>query len=146
MSPAAVSATRPTRRARTVAGAPVEVLELPFGVLVRVGGRLDSRSIAAVRDTLHQVIDAGSGPIRVELPEAEIGDATALGLLVGAHHRARRLGRDLHVGEMSDRTARLLRMSHLDRVLAGSGLARRPARPRPATDPQRSATVAALTA
>ncbi|MBK6954696.1 MAG: STAS domain-containing protein [Candidatus Phosphoribacter baldrii] len=96
----------------------VEVVALPAGVRVRVDGRLDSHSVAQVRDALHQVIDAGSGPVLIELPDAEIGDATALGLLVGAHHRARRQGRELYVGEVSERTARLLRMSHLDRVLA----------------------------
>jgi len=98
---------------------------------VRVDGRLDAASVAHVRDVLYDAIDRDCRRIVVELPEAEIGDATALGLLVGAHHRARRLGRELVVGEVSDRTARLLRMSHLDRVLGRQA---------------RSRTVSALTA
>ncbi|HOA03049.1 MAG TPA: STAS domain-containing protein [Dermatophilaceae bacterium] len=110
----------------------MEVSELAAGVRVRVGGRLDAHSVAHVREVLHGVIDAGTGPVLIELPDAEIGDATALGLLVGAHHRARRLGRELYVGEVSERTARLLRMSHLDRVLAQA--------------PEAMRTVAALTA
>ena len=73
-----------------VPSASVEVVALAAGVRVRVGGRLDSHSIAQVREALHRVIDAGTGPVLIELPDAEIGDATALGLLVGAHHRARR--------------------------------------------------------
>jgi len=111
---------------------PVTVTQVPAGVRVTVGGRLDAHTVAQIRDVLHEVIDHGVGPVLVELPEAEIGDATALGLLVGAHHRARRQGRDLFVGAVSERTARLLRMSHLDRVLAQDRAARR--------------TVAALTA
>lgn len=106
----------------------VEVCAASGVTFVRVGGRLDARSVAEVRDTLHQAIDAGCGRVVIELPDAEIGDATALGLLVGAHHRARRIGRELVVGEVSERTARLLRMSHLDRVLGqppAAGRARR---------------------
>ena len=124
----------PTRHshAGSPRGVPVEVSELAAGVRVRVGGRLDAHSVAHVREVLHGVIDAGTGPVLIELPDAEIGNATALGLLVGAHHRARRLGRELYVGEVSERTARLLRMSHLDRVLAQA--------------PEATRTVAALTA
>jgi anti-anti-sigma factor len=113
-----------TRRSESSTGASdtrvtaVDVVALATGVRVHIGGRLDAHSVAHVREILHRVIDEGVGPVLIELPDAEIGDATALGLLVGAHHRARRQGRELYVGEVSERTARLLRMSHLDRVLA----------------------------
>jgi anti-anti-sigma factor len=109
---------RHSERSAASGCAPVEVTVLAEGVRIRVAGRLDAHSVAQVREVLHGAIDRGSGPVLVELPDAEIGDATALGLLVGAHHRARRQVRELYVGEVSERTARLLRMSHLDRVLA----------------------------
>jgi anti-anti-sigma factor len=129
--------SRPSRPAR--ACPPVHAFAQDGSTHVRVDGRLDAASLAHVREVLHSAIDgalegAAGGDCRrivVELPEAEIGDASALGLLVGAHHRARRAGRELVVGEVNERTARLLRMSHLDRVL-GHGPGRR--------------TVAALTA
>ena len=124
--------TRPSTPSRAArACPPVHVFAQDGDTHVRVDGRLDAASVAHVRDVLYDAIDRDCRRIVVELPEAEIGDATALGLLVGAHHRARRLGRELVVGEVSDRTARLLRMSHLDRVLGRQA---------------RSRTVSALTA
>ena len=65
----------------------------------------------------------------LRLGDAEIGDATALGFFVGTHHRARRAGRRLVVSEASERTARLLRASRLDRVLVSAELGA-PAGPR----------------
>jgi anti-anti-sigma factor len=97
----------------------VDVLSGPSGHVVTVHGRIDAQALSGLRDRLHQVIDTGSGDVVLLLGDAEIGDATALGLLVGAHHRARRAGRRLVVSEVSDRTARLLRASRLDRVLVG---------------------------
>jgi anti-anti-sigma factor len=69
------------------------------------------------------VIDTGTGDVVLMLGEAEIGDASALGVLVGAHHRARRAGRRLVISATSPRTARLLRLSRLHRVLVGTGVA-----------------------
>ena len=87
-------------------------------VSIRVAGRLDARSVGQLRDELHRQLAAGHGQLVLDLSAAEIGDATALALLAGTHHRARRAGQRLVLGSMSARTARLLRLAHLDRVLA----------------------------
>ncbi len=96
------------------------VVEVPSGQGVTVTGRIDARAVASLRDLLQRVIDNGTGDVVLLLGDAEIGDATGLGVLVGAHHRARRAGRRLVISEASVRTARLLRASRLDRVLIGA--------------------------
>ena len=53
----------------------------------------------------------------VQLAGAEVHDATGLGVLVGAHHRARRAGPRLVLVDVSPRLDRLLRISRLHRVL-----------------------------
>ncbi|WP_299441246.1 STAS domain-containing protein [uncultured Phycicoccus sp.] len=78
------------------------------GVLVRVGGRLDRRTAADVRTAMHRLL-SGPGPaVLLDLDEAVIGDATALGLLVELRRLAQRSGVELRVVAADDRTARLL--------------------------------------
>jgi anti-anti-sigma factor len=66
---------------------------------------------------LHEIIDTGTGDVLMRLRDAEIGDATGLGVLVEAYNRARRAGRRLAVVDMTARTERLLRASRLHRAL-----------------------------
>ena len=84
---------------------------------IRLEGRLDARAAGEVRDTLHAVLDAGSGRLVVDLSGLELLDATGLGVLVGAHRRARLAGRDLVLRGAPARVARLLRLARLDRVI-----------------------------
>lgn len=104
----------------------VEVVQRLAGQVVTVSGWIDARAASGLRDRLQQVVDAGHGDLVLLLADAEIGDVTALGLLVGIHHRARRAGRRLVVSEVSERTGRLLRAAHLDRVLVGVSESTRP--------------------
>ncbi len=96
---------------------PVEVRPHGTGQEVAISGRIDVHSVPDVRLLLHQIIDTGSGDVLMRLHDAEIGDATGLGVLVEAYTRARRAGRRLAVVDMSARTERLLRASRLDRAL-----------------------------
>jgi anti-sigma B factor antagonist len=96
----------------------VSVMETVAGAEVVVTGRLDVHTVADVRLLLHDVVDRGQGDLRVRLADAEVHDATGLGVLVGAHHRARRAGRRLVLVDVSPRLDRLLRVSRLHRVLA----------------------------
>jgi len=84
---------------------------------VLLSGRLDGRSAGEVRDTLHSVLGAGSGRMVVDLSGVELLDATGLGVLVGAHRRARLSGRDLVLRGASARHTRLLRLARLHRVI-----------------------------
>ena len=101
---------------------PVCVAEIRLGQEVSVSGRLDVNTVAAVRLGLQDIMDRGVGDLLLHLADAEVHDATGLGVIVGAHHRARRAGRRLVLVDVSPRLDRLLRASRLHRVLTrGSG-------------------------
>lgn len=124
---------------------PLCVTEILVGKEVIVSGRLDVNSVAELRLGLTEILDRGAGDLLVHLAQAEVHDATGLGVIVGLHHRARRVGRRLVLVDVSPRLDRLLRASHLDRVLArGSGGAEVTvvASPRPVAQPE---TVAPFT-
>jgi anti-anti-sigma factor len=80
-------------------------------------GRLDARAAGPVRDALHAALAEGSGPLVVDISGVELLDATGLGVLVGAHRRARLDGRELVLRGASARVARLLKVTRLDRVI-----------------------------
>jgi anti-sigma B factor antagonist len=101
-----------------VGRAPVSVVEICVGQEVEVSGRLDVDSVAEVRLALHDILDRGQGDLLVHLAQAEVHDATGLGVIVGAHHRARHVGRRLVLVDVSPRLDRLLRASRLHRILA----------------------------
>lgn len=96
---------------------PVEVRTSATAQEVAISGRIDVHTVPDVRLLLHEIIDTGCGDVLMRLADAEIGDATGLGVLVEAYNRARRAGRRLAVVDMSERTGRLLRASRLDRAL-----------------------------
>ena len=48
-----------------------------------------------MRAALHRAIDAGTGDLVVDLTQVELVDATGLGVLLGAHRRAKQQGRRL---------------------------------------------------
>lgn len=86
--------------------------------LVVLSGRLDARGAGPARDALHAALSAGSGRLVVDLSGVELLDATGLGVLVGAHRRARLEGRELVLSDAPPRVARLLSLTRLDRVIA----------------------------
>lgn len=102
---------------KAVTTPPVRVAEIRVGQEVAVSGRLDVNTVAAVRLGLQDIMDRGVGDLLLHLADAEVHDATGLGLIVGAHHRARRSGRRLVLVDVSPRLDRLLRASRLHRVL-----------------------------
>jgi len=102
---------------KAVMTSPVCVAEISLGQEVSVSGRLDVNTVAAVRLGLQDIMDRGVGDLLLHLADAEVHDATGLGVIVGAHHRARRAGRRLVLVDVSPRLDRLLRASRLHRVL-----------------------------
>lgn len=88
----------------------------PIDQLV-LAGRLDVHCVADVRAALHTAIDDGVGPLVVDLAGVEVADVTGLGVLVGAHRRAGRLGRTLVLRRVPPRLARLLTATRLHRIL-----------------------------
>ena len=94
-----------------------QVDEVVAGAELVVRGRLDVGSVGAVRDALHRAVDLGSGDLIVHLDDLEVHDATGLGVLIGAHRRARLAGRRLVLVGVPGRLERLIRHTRLHRVL-----------------------------
>lgn len=96
---------------------PVRIVDAPDGHDVIIEGRLDVHTVPDIRDAIHAVIARGPGELRLHLRDAEIGDATGLGVIVHLHRRATREQRRLLLVDPSARTSRLLRGCRLDRIL-----------------------------
>jgi anti-sigma B factor antagonist len=80
-------------------------------------GRLDSRSANEARSILHAAVACGCGDLLVHVGELEIWDASGLGVIVGAHRKARGLQRRLVLTDVPPRQLRLLRATRLHRML-----------------------------
>lgn len=107
--PGAAQLDAPTRCAH--------VVDVVVGAELVVRGRLDVTSVGAVRDALHRAVDLGSGDLLVHLDDLELHDAAGLGVLLGAHRRARLAGRRLVLVGVPGRLERLIRHTRLHRVL-----------------------------
>ena len=88
------------------------------GCHVAVRGRLDVRTVADLRLTLHRLIAGGTSPVLLDLGEAHVGDATGFGLIVECLRRSRHAGRPMRIVAADDRTRRLLRRARLGSLLA----------------------------
>lgn len=87
------------------------------GAHVALSGRLGSASVGDARFVLSAAIDAGVDDLLLDLGGVELVDATGLGLLVGMHRRAERLGRRLVLTNVPERMERLILATRLHRVL-----------------------------
>jgi len=92
----------------------IEVLRPGADIALR--GRLDVRTAPTVRAALHLLIDGGIGDVLVHGEALEIWDSCGLGVLVGAHRRARQAGRRVVLTGLPARELRLLRATRLNRV------------------------------
>lgn len=88
------------------------------GVRIALRGALDVHSAADARLALHTAAGEGSGELLLDLSETTWVDSTGLGVLLGAHRRAGRAGRQLVLLDPPPSLARVLRATRLDRVLA----------------------------
>lgn len=120
MQPHATSPPPPDRRAVQVATRRDTVLDVTHvvpGQRVRLRGRLDVHTVADARTELRIAVAHGTGELLVDLAGAELGDTTGLGMLLGAHRRAHRAGRQLVLVGVSGGLQRLLVATRLARVL-----------------------------
>ncbi|WP_114907123.1 STAS domain-containing protein [Ornithinimicrobium murale] len=83
-----------------------------------IRGQLGVSTVPELRAQLQRILAAGEGDLVLHLREAEVADATGLGVLVGLHQRARRQNRRLVIAEASERLERLMRITRLHLVLA----------------------------
>jgi anti-anti-sigma factor len=88
------------------------------GCHVALRGRLDVRTVADLRLTLHRLITAGSSALLLDLGEVHVGDATGFGLIVECLRLARRAGRPVCIVAADARTERLLRRARLGPLLS----------------------------
>ena len=116
-APSAADDVAARRAARTAPPGGATVVEEEPGRLVRVSGRLDVHSVPEVRAALHAAVDRGSGRLVVNVDGVVVADATGLGVLVGAHRRAQRAGRELVLRDVPLPALRLVRVTRLHRVL-----------------------------
>jgi anti-anti-sigma factor len=91
-------------------------IETP-GSLLALSGRLSAVTVADVRAALAAAINGGTGDLVVDLQRVDLVDASGLGVLVGAHRLALRGERRLVLRNVPPRIARLLAVTHLNRVL-----------------------------
>jgi anti-anti-sigma factor len=87
------------------------------GPALALVGPLSAATVGDVRELLHDAVDHGDGDVVVDLSGVELLDATGLGVLVGAHRRAGRVGRRLVLRAVPPRIDRLLLATRLHRVL-----------------------------
>ncbi|MDH6112826.1 anti-anti-sigma factor [Kitasatospora sp. MAP12-15] len=90
--------------------------------VLAVEGRLDVRTAADARARLHQAVDGGAGDLVLDLGGLEFWDATGLGVIMGTHRRAGRLGRRLVLRSVPPQLQRLLVATRLHRILAVEGV------------------------
>jgi anti-anti-sigma factor len=118
------------------AGTPVVVTTPGRGQRVILAGRVDVTCVADLRTVLHQAIDDGTGELHVDVSDLILVDAAGLGVLLGAHRRAERAGRELILSNVPEDLGRLLfktrlyRVLHVDRGPAAITPVQEPAEPR----------------
>jgi anti-anti-sigma factor len=95
----------------------MEIRVVRPGAAIVLAGRLGAATVADVREALAQAIAAGVDDLHLDLHDCELVDATGLGVLVGAHRRADRVGRRLVLQRVPERIERLLLATRLHRVL-----------------------------
>jgi len=81
-----------------------------------VTGAVDVRTVGEFRERLCGLVDSGR-PVVLDLSSVTFLDAVGLGVLVGAHRRARRVGTRLVLADVSPPLLALLRSTRLDSVL-----------------------------
>ncbi|HEX8496301.1 MAG TPA: STAS domain-containing protein [Actinomycetales bacterium] len=120
MSTQHATSIEPGPRPAPATTARAEVVDVVPGIEVLLRGRLDVGAAGPVREALHHAVDTGHGDLVVHLDDVEVHDAAGLGVLVGAHRRARLAGRRLVLAGVPQRLERLIRHTRLHRVLVRS--------------------------
>lgn len=80
-------------------------------------GDLDMASAENVRDVLYSALNDGTGDLVLNLSGLTFCDATGLGVIMGAHRRAARLGRRLVLQDVPRHLERVLVATRLNGVL-----------------------------
>lgn len=103
--------------------------------LLTLAGTVDVRSVGELRSLLHAAIDAGRGPLHVDVGGLELADHAGVGVLLGGARRARSAGRSLVLLEVPAALWPLLAVDRLGRLLRVLTTAPDPPVPTPAPKP-----------
>ncbi|WP_154675598.1 STAS domain-containing protein [Parafrankia elaeagni] len=95
----------------------VEPAESGGSQTLRIVGTVDVRSVGELRTLLHAAIDAGRGPLHVNVGGLELTDHAGVGVLLGGARRARSIGRSLVLLDVSAALWPLLAVDRLGRLL-----------------------------
>lgn len=107
----------PHRHLSTDLRAPFGLAEAQPGQRLALRGRLDVVAAADLRLALAGAVADGTGDLVLDLSGLVQVDATGLGVLVGAHRAAGRVGRTVVLLDVPPQVERLLRVTRLHRVL-----------------------------
>jgi anti-sigma B factor antagonist len=94
------------------------VVSIASGHELALSGRVDMQNAGDIREAIHAALDAGTGDLYVDVSGVDLVDPTGLGVLVGAHRRARQLDRRIVLTKAGPNFLRILRMTRLHKVLA----------------------------
>jgi anti-sigma B factor antagonist len=101
--------------------APLKLSQTPQGIdqcTLEVEGELDIATVAQFRTSVGALLGTGCRHLVVDLAGTTFLDSSGLGALVWAHHRIHAAGGELTVVNPSERIAKTLEITGVDRVLA----------------------------
>lgn len=94
----------------------LEEEHFPGGLVIAVHGDLDQYVAPELRDRLTSAVDHAASSVVVDLSQATFIDSMTLGVLLGAHKRARARGRDVRLVIPESEIRRIFEITLLDRI------------------------------
>lgn len=85
--------------------------------VLQLEGRLNMVSTSSLREAVHDLVEAGSTRIAVDLSGVVFVDSSGLGALVSGLKTTRQAGGDLRIAGARDQVRLVLGLTNLERVL-----------------------------
>ncbi|MCZ8380070.1 STAS domain-containing protein [Mycobacterium sp. CPCC 205372] len=85
--------------------------------VIRPEGRLNMVAAPGLRRQLHELVEAGSSRLVVDLSGTEFIDSSGLGALISGLKAARQAGGDLRIAAPTRQVVTVLELTNLNRVL-----------------------------
>ncbi|MET7298388.1 STAS domain-containing protein [Embleya sp. NPDC005575] len=93
-------------------------MEPDLGGTVSVQGDMDMTAAPVFRQAVDRLVDEGARSLRIDLSGVPFIDSSGLGSLVYGYRRLRDRDGDIVVCGVGPQPARVLRITHLDRILS----------------------------
>jgi anti-sigma B factor antagonist len=85
--------------------------------VVRLDGRLDLLTAAAIKQRLSELVTAGQRRLVIDLADVTFIDSSGLGALIGGLKAARLAGGDMRIAQAGEQARMILELTTLNRVL-----------------------------